>query len=764
VDPLASRTVGPYRLIASLGRGGQADVYLAVRRGPAGFSKLIVIKSIRHEMEHDPRFRDALIAEARLAAKLQHPNIVQTLEVGDEAGLLYMAMEFLDGQPLSKVVRVAAREGQQIEPPVVAAILSEMLAGLNAAHELRDYDGRSLEVIHRDVSPQNVFLTYEGEIKLVDFGIAKTAAGGEVTEAGIIKGKAGYMAPEQALGLPLDRRVDLYAAGIIAWELFSGKRFFLGDTPTVSEKARPGPAPPIASVLAGIPPAVAAVVDKALARDREQRFATAKEMREALEAALASSGMRKAGREEVGRFVAGLFEKDRQWLQQRIRQSIEAADHETPSEQTLPSLDIHLPTSPTLAPTARASRLPLVLALTAGLAAIGFLGFRLWPRPAAGLRLCGSSTVGAAMGPALVEAFLKRKPGLTTSIDTAGTASAFKGFAAGKCNIGMASRTMSDDEAHRLGDLRAPATEHVIALDGIAVIVHHDNKVRSLDTDQVKAIFAGTIKDWSAVGGAAGTIEVDALDEQSTTLDTFKHVVLGSQPIAGGARRFDDSALLSDRVAAEPGAIGFVGLAYVRSANVIAISEGGMGATLPSPFTVASERYPLSRRLYLYTLPRQSTTAVIDFVDFVLSNEGQQVVRDQGFVDLSIAGLSPDACDKRCPADYAAATRGARRLTLEFRFREATGLLDSRAIRDLDRLVAFVRGSPPSRIRLLGFDVDRERSLEGAKLVAGELERRGVKAAVVAGFGTAMPISSRHDAAGRQRNRRVEVWIAEPSR
>ncbi len=761
MDPLASRTVGPYRLVASLGRGGQADVYLAVPRGPAGFSKLIVIKSIRHEMEHDPRFRDALIAEARLAAKLQHPNIVQTLEVGDEAGLLYMAMEFLDGQPLSKVVRVAAREGKQIEPPVVAAILSEMLAGLNAAHELRDYDGRSLEVIHRDVSPQNVFLTYEGEIKLVDFGIAKTAVGGEVTEAGIIKGKAGYMAPEQALGQQLDRRVDLYAAGIIAWELLSGRRFFLGDTPTVSEKSRPGPAPPIASVLTGIPPAVAAVVDKALARDREERFTTAKEMRDALEAALAKSGMRKAGREEVGRFVAELFEKDRQWLQQRIRQSLEAADHETPSEHTLPSLEIHLPTSPTHTP--RASRLPLlILAVMAGLAAIAFLGFRLWPHQV-GLRLCGSSTIGGALAPALVEAFLKRKPGLTTSIETAGTASAFKGFAAGKCDVGMASRIMSDDEARSLGDLRAPATEHVIALDGIAVIVHHDNKVRSLDTGQVKAIFAGAIKDWSAVGGAAGPIVVDALDEQSTTLDTLRHVVLGSQPIAAGAARFDDSALLSDRVAAEPGAIGFVGLAWVRSANVIAISEGGIGATLPSPFTLASERYPLSRRLYLYTLPRRSTTAVIDFVDFVLSNEGQQVVRDQGFVDLSIAGLSPGACDKRCPADYAAATRGARRLTLDFRFREATGLLDSRAIRDLDRLVAFLRGSPPSRLLLLGFDVDRERSLESAKLVAGELERRGVKAAVVTGFGAAMPISSRNDAAGRQRNHRVEVWIRESS-
>ena len=278
-----------------------------------------------------------------------------------------------------------------------------------------------------------------------------------------------------------------------------------------------------------------------------------------------------------------------------------------------------------------------------------------------------------------------------------------------------------------------------------------------------KAIFIGAIKDWSAVGGSAGPIEIDALDEQSTTWDTFRHVVLESGQLPSGARRFDDSAQLSDRVAAEKGAIGFVGLAYVRSASAVAISERGLGATLPSPFTVATETYPLSRRLYLYTLPRSRTTVASDFVNFALGPEGQQIVRQNGFVDLTIAVLGPGDCDSRCPADYAAATRGSRRLTLDFRFRES-GMLDSRAFRDLDRLVAFLRGSPPSRLLLLGFGRDRKESVDGAKLVADELERRGVKGAAVMGFGPAMPISSRNDASGRQRNHRVEVWIANSSR
>ncbi len=218
-------SIGPYRLVASLGRGGQADVFLAVKYGIAGFSKLIVIKSIRRDLEHEPRFREALITEARLAARLQHPNVVQTLEVGDHQGQVYLAMEFLDGQPLD---RVAQRAGARLGVAQAAAILSGMLAGLHSAHELCDYDGRPLRIVHRDVSPQNVFVTYEGEIKIVDFGIAKAAIPSEATEVGVIKGKAAYLAPEQALGQPIDRRADVYAAGIVAWELFSRRRLFGG--------------------------------------------------------------------------------------------------------------------------------------------------------------------------------------------------------------------------------------------------------------------------------------------------------------------------------------------------------------------------------------------------------------------------------------------------------------------------------------------------------------------------------------------------------
>ena len=802
MEPL-SRNVGPYRLVASLGRGGQAEVYLAIRRGPAGFSKLVVIKSIRPEMEDDPRFKDALLSEARLAARLHHPNVVQTLEVGDDGGRCYIAMEFLDGQPLHKVVR-SARASGGVGLPLAAAIVSDMLAGLHCAHELRDWDGRSLEVIHRDVSPQNVFITYEGEVKLVDFGIAKAATGGEVTQAGIIKGKAAYMAPEQALGLPIDRRVDVYAAGIILWELLSGRRLFMADTPESAQKLLSNSTPPVASVASEIPPPIAAVADKALARERDQRFATAAEMREALESALEKSGVRKARREEVGRFVADLFERDRRWWRAKIQQTIAATEGETPSEHTPAALpELHAPQSPTgdtLKPVAP-KRVPRRAAVWASVALVvaGALGFLLWSTlrskasgPAAripDLRLCGSNTIGGELAPALVDAFLTRKGArsierkqgetprqtllstgsLTVSIEAAGTVTGFAGLAEGQCDIAMASRPMRDGDRSALarkgiGDLRAPATEHVIALDGIAVIVHSNNKVSSLDLDQVKAIFTGRVRDWSAAGGSPGPIDVYAPDDNSGTYDTFRQLVLEAQPLASSAKRFVDSIELSDNVATEPGAIGFVGLAYVRSANAVAISERRLSPTLPSPFTVANESYPLSRRLYLYTLPHPRTPLVTNLVNFALSPEGQQVVRESGFVDLSIAARSPDACDARCPPAYVAATFQAKRLTVDFRFRPGTEELDSLASRNLERLVAFLRTRPGAQLLLLGFADDLAGSLARANQVSGELERRGVKPAVVKGFGAAMPVSSRSDAHGRQRNRRVEVWIRDATR
>jgi serine/threonine-protein kinase len=800
VEAFGSRNLGPYRLIASLGSGGQADVFLAVRRGPAGFSRLIVLKSIRQEMADDPRFREALLAEARLAARLHHPNVVQTLEVGEEAGHLYIAMEFLDGQPLNRVVKSAWLAGRPPPVPISAAILSDMLAGLHAAHELRDFDGRPLEVIHRDVSPQNVFLTYEGEVKLVDFGIAKAATSAEVTDTGIIKGKAAYLAPEQALGQSIDRRADVYAAGIVGWELLSGHRLSRATTAAASAKAFEEPAATLASVAAAVPPPLAAVIDRALQRERDQRFATARQMREALLAALEGSGLRVATREELGQFVSSLFERERRWLQQRIQETVLASEREPQGESTPPSLpqlqppSLETPRSPgagtNALPRRRGRR--LLAAITAGAVIAAAAAVLLWQArtPAWGsgdLRLCGSNTIGAELAPALVEAFLRHKgagvvertPGaapqqtslrarglsrpLAVSIESLGSSTAFRELAEGRCDVGMASRAPREEErallmAKGLGDLRAHASEHVLALDGIAVIVHPNNPVRALDLDRLRAIFSGAVRDWSGVGGAAGGIDVLVRDANSGTYDTFEHLVLRGAALAPGAVRLSDSFELSDRVAGDARSIGFVGLAYIRSAAAVSVAGRGGRATLPTAFTVSDESYPLSRRLYLYTLARPRTPLAVDLVGFALSAAGQQIVRQAGFVDLLIGVRAQEGCAGHCSKEYAAAVRGARRLSFDLRFREGGAALDSRALKDLDRLVAFLRSNPPARLLLLGFAGGdshlpaRVAALRHASLVAAELEHRGVRAAMVQGIG-ASP-----DAPGDDR---VEVWIRE---
>ncbi|HWL89713.1 MAG TPA: phosphate ABC transporter substrate-binding/OmpA family protein, partial [Polyangiaceae bacterium] len=336
-----------------------------------------------------------------------------------------------------------------------------------------------------------------------------------------------------------------------------------------------------------------------------------------------------------------------------------------------------------------------------------------------------------------------------------------------------------------LGEMRSPASEHVIALDGIAVIVHPNNTVRALDGDQLRRAFTGAAHDWSELGGSAGPIRIFARDDASGTYDTFKHFILGKEKLVASATRFSDSDALSDAVANEPGGIGFIGLAYIRSAAALAVSDRGAPPMFPSPFTVTTEGYMLARRLYFYTSARPAdsgapratqsgsgsgsarATVTRDLVTFALSPDGQATARAAGFVDLSIRVHDPEPCNARCSGRYTTTIRNARRLSLDFRFRTGKNELDSRGTRDLDRVVAFLNGQPGARVLLLGFsdaigDASQNLRLsrERAKAVGDELAARGVHPAVIDGFGTEMAVASNTDESGRERNRRVEVWLA----
>jgi len=322
-----SFALGEYQVIASLGRGGMADVFLAVRRGPVGFTKLVVVKRLRADLseQESTRYRELLLDEARLAARLHHPNIVQTFEVGEHDGQPFIAMEYLDGQPLHRVVLAANRSLAPLATGLALRVVAEVLAGLHYAHELADYDGRPLGIVHRDVSPQNVFWTYEGEIKLVDFGVAKASLGTD-TEVGVIKGKASYMAPEQARGAPLDRRVDVFAAGIVLWELVAGRRLFRADTTAQSlQKLLFEPVPELDSVRPDVDPAICRICATALQRDPDLRYATAAEMRAAIEQALSEKAAR---RDELAAYLQSTFRSERtessaqvSAAMERIRQS-----------------------------------------------------------------------------------------------------------------------------------------------------------------------------------------------------------------------------------------------------------------------------------------------------------------------------------------------------------------------------------------------------------------------------------------------------------
>lgn len=315
---------GKYQLFASLGRGGMADVFLSVARGPMGFNKLAVIKRLRQALAEERAFLDMFLDEARLAARLNHPNIVHTYEVGEQGGVYFIAMEYLEGQALNKVLKEALRRKETIEPEVSVRIIADALAGLGYAHELHDYDGRPLHVIHRDVSPHNIFVTFDGHTKVVDFGIAKAALSSTETEVGVLKGKVAYMSPEQAMGQHIDARSDLFAMGIVLWELIAHQRLMTGESAANTlHKLMNEPIPRLSQVLPDVDADLDTIVARALEKDPEQRWQSASEMRDALEQWLAARP-RPARQEDVARRMASLFGEVREEVQRQIQKHMAA--------------------------------------------------------------------------------------------------------------------------------------------------------------------------------------------------------------------------------------------------------------------------------------------------------------------------------------------------------------------------------------------------------------------------------------------------------
>jgi phosphate transport system substrate-binding protein len=410
------------------------------------------------------------------------------------------------------------------------------------------------------------------------------------------------------------------------------------------------------------------------------------------------------------------------------------------------------------------------------------------------LRLSGSNTIGESLAPALAEEFLKQQgatevktlpgdrddevfvrgilPGdraaKAIEIHAHGSSLAFEDLASGRADIGMSSRKIKAEEVAQLaslGDMTSPACEHILGLDGIAVIVNRKNPVRTLAKDQIAQIFEGAIGNWLQVGGSDGAIHLYARDDKSGTYDTFRTLVLGSAPLAPSAKRAEDSRKLSAAVAQDPNGIGFIGLTYVQETEALAVYENGAAALLPTPFTVATEDYALSRRLFLYTPQHPQQEPARRFVDFALSSMGQNIVAEVGFVGQNVSAAAAAASSTAVPADYRRLTTGYDRLSLDFRFREGSSQLDNKAVADLARVVTFVTDLHYSgdNLVLLGFNDSKEAtenlSKARADVVAQQFEQRGVKASTVVGFGSQIAVASNDTPEGRQKNRRVEIWL-----
>lgn len=321
-SPLLYR-IGRYDLIAEIGHGGMADVFLgALAEGEAGrFQKLLAVKLIKSDLSAEPEFIEMFMDEARVAGRLNHPNVIQTLEVGADAGRNFLAMEYVDGQPLNRVARALLRNSR-FDLSARLTIVLRTLDGLDYAHELADFDGTALGIVHRDISPGNILVGYDGQIKLTDFGIAKANDSSSQTRIGLLKGKTAYMAPEQARSSHVDRRADIYAAGVVLWELIAGRRMWGGTSQAeMLTRAAAGDIPALSQVNPHVPPRLEEICMRALAPRREDRHASAAELAADLEDFVRSQLEPKSER-EVGRLVAEVFTEERARLRDILDQQL----------------------------------------------------------------------------------------------------------------------------------------------------------------------------------------------------------------------------------------------------------------------------------------------------------------------------------------------------------------------------------------------------------------------------------------------------------
>jgi serine/threonine-protein kinase len=410
----AGDVLGRYELLLPVAQGGMATVWAARMKGTRGFSKIVAIKTMLPALSSDPRFEKMFLSEAELASRIKHPNVCEILDLGEQEGVLYLVMEWIDGESLVTLLGDCERSGRRVPFAAAAQIGADAARGLHAAHELKDEGGELVGVVHRDVSPHNILVTYDGIVKIVDFGVAKAMARSDhqATNAGHLKGKVHFMAPEQAFCDEIDRRTDVFALGIVLYQLTTGHHPFRADNElaTLARITSPEPVPAPSMHVADYPPELAEVLLKALAKAPDQRFATMRDFAEALEAAAVKLG-EAAGAQGLEAFVVEALESRKEARAAQLKQARHAADDREehrahgPSATPLPGLavlaaplaeDTHVPLASSLA----ASPPRGGLARAAGLVGLGaILGAMalVWATRGAPAPVNGTSSLSATL-------------------------------------------------------------------------------------------------------------------------------------------------------------------------------------------------------------------------------------------------------------------------------------------------------------------------------------------------------------------------------
>ncbi|MBF7730751.1 phosphate ABC transporter substrate-binding/OmpA family protein [Pseudomonas sp. N040] len=421
------------------------------------------------------------------------------------------------------------------------------------------------------------------------------------------------------------------------------------------------------------------------------------------------------------------------------------------------------------------------------------------PGPAATeavLRVQGSNTIGAKLGPALAKGLLEQQglrditvsPSaeneqqvvghapdgrvIRISLAAHGSGTGFTALQDGSAELAASSRPIKGAEAQSLeayGDLRSRSAEQIIAIDGLAIIVHPDNPLQSLNIEQLAALFAGEISDWRQLGGQPGAVHLYARDDNSGTWDTFKELVLGRQgkTLSSSARRFESSDQLSDSVSQDPLGIGFIGLPYIRESKALAIADGESLPMLPSRELIATEDYPLSRRLFFYLKPAETNEWARALVSFAQSAPGQAIVAQSGFIAQTVQATTVQTTSEM-PEAYRVLGLQAKRLTVNLRFREGSATLDNKAHYDIARISEYLKRNDKlyRKVVLVGFGdpkPDPERASLLSKLravvVSQALRSEGLIPREVVGFGDELPVAANSADEGRKKNQRVEVWV-----